>query len=137
MDTVRGLLCGLWNAGSCGLCGLSAVVPLAAVARQAGTTQRPVLPALQGCLRGSSDVELFGMASAVRPMLLALEVLGAWTFVAVREMNANLAKVEESAVVDAFADGSELLLSAVLDGEVKAGIHGAGGLVADGSANSA
>ena len=98
------------------------------------SSQHEVLPSLQSCLCGTSDVDLALMAKGVRPMILALEVLGSWTIVAVREIKSNLEKVEKSAAVSSMAAGTPRLLSTVLQAELSAGIHGAGGIVAHGSA---
>lgn len=68
-------------------------------------------------------------------MILALEVLGSWTFVAVREMNSNLEKIDEStAAHEVEGVGERLTLSAVLDWEVAEAIHQPGGDVVEDSA---
>ena len=134
-NPVRTLLCGLWDMLSCGLCGALPAVPAAAdgvPSGERGTTQRSVQPALVSCIRGRDDVEMLTFMHGVRPMLLALEVLGAWTYIAVREIKSNLSKIEETVAKGKLAD--EWLLSAMLDNEISSGVHGAGGLVASGSA---
>ena len=119
---------------SCGMCGLPPQLKLADTpgARKSTTVsnQHEVLPSLTGCLQGDEDIDLELMAKGVRPMILALEALGAWTFIAVREMNSNLEKIEQCDTVAKSPSGAQKLMIEVLDAEVKAGIHGAGGVLA-------
>lgn len=64
--------------------------------------QREVLIALEECMEaGEGDLDLRRMVTAFEQMLHALETLGAWTFLAKREVRANLAKLEQSAAVQA------------------------------------
>lgn len=64
-------------------------------------------------------------------MILALEALGPWTFIAVREMHSNLGKIESSAAVAGMnAAGEPRLLLPMLDKEKSTGVHLPGGLVA-------
>lgn len=69
---------------------------------QATPPQSEVLLALKHCLEaGEGDLYLRGMATAFEQMLHALETLGGWTFLAKREVRANLAKLEQSAAMQA------------------------------------
>jgi len=131
---------------TCGLCGMMLPPQLALEHVPApntmngvcpGTTQEGVQPALVGCLRDRSDVDLEAMAVGVRPMIEVLTVLGGWTIIAVREMNANLAKLEASKAVAGIPEGKARLLSSVLSAEAEAGLHAPGGLIEEMSAASA
>ena len=104
-----------------------------------GRTQRHVYPNLKGCLVGANDVDLVTMALGVAPMILALEALGSWTFVAVREMNGNLDKIDESAAANELeSNGEPRTLANVLSWEIEAELHGPGGdLVEDSAAKGA
>ena len=96
-------------------------------------TQREALKAMQQCLHGRSDLELRRFLLAMRPMIRSLEVLGGWTYIAVRELRANVSKIESSPALLELPDSVEPTLAAVLAAEGSAGLHGVG-VVADESA---
>mmetsp|Transcript_5641 Transcript_5641/g.14944 ORF Transcript_5641/g.14944 Transcript_5641/m.14944 type:complete len:356 (+) Transcript_5641:74-1141(+) len=122
---------------SCGLCAAPMPQIEGVPAVQKSTTvsnQHDVLPSLTTCLQGEADLDLDLMAKGVRPMILALEALGAWTFIAVREMHSNLQKIEQSGAYSSLSDVSPRLMTDLLDAEVKADIHSSGGMIAQPSA---
>lgn len=122
---------------SCGMCTMLPPVEAGPMVRKSTTesNQHDVLPSLTGCLRGEEDVDLELMAKGVRPMILALEALGRWTFIAVREMHSNLAKIEKSEAVGSLPEGEPRLMLTILEAELKAGMHQPGGLIAVESAS--
>lgn len=118
---------------TCGMCKLLPPIETSGSVRKSTTVsnQHDVLPSLTGCLIGEADIDLELMAKGVRPMILALEALGPWTFIAVREMHSNLGKIESSAAVAGMnAAGEPRLLLPMLDKEKSTGVHLPGGLVA-------
>ena len=97
-------------------------------------TQRAAMRTLRDSLVGTDDVQLPLLMRAIESMACSLACLGVWTSIAVREIRANLDKILQSAsfaVLDLHGLSPTLL--AVLDAEVRAGVHPGGG-VADASA---
>lgn len=81
----------------------------AATPRASKLPQREALNFLQQALREGQDLDLKLMMRATEQMMYALEVLGAWTFIAVRELEGNMAQLRVSDSFNAAGAAPKLL----------------------------
>ena len=95
--------------------------------------QHEVLRSLRAALVDEgTDVLLRQFVDSAEQLLFALEMLGMWTRIAVREVRANLLMLTQSIAMSAAGDGARL--TEVLAAEVASGIHSGGGQLANASA---
>lgn len=86
---------------------------------------------LKEAMHGSDDVDVHRLVALVKEFLVVLESLGAFAAITIQEARSNLAKIEDG-MQHAAGGGASLL--GLLRSEKAAGMHGAGGLLADPSA---
>ena len=95
---------------------------------------RPIMvsaEAFEKCLLGEDDVQVPLFMAACKCYCNVLNIIGPFTLITVREVHANMAKIDTSLQLDAVAYRS---MRALLTAEVDAGMHQEGAILANPSA---